>query len=771
MEAGLGGGVNTPRVESVSHISKIELRGFKSFGNSKVTIPLSKGLTVIVGPNGHGKSNIFDALCFVLGEMSAKTLRVKHLPDLIYWGDPNNGHRPAPFAEVSLHFDNSDGRIPMNSATVVISRQVNRNGDCVYRINGKRASRQEIVDLLAPSLTSPGGYNFVMQGDVSRFVNMSPIERRLVIDDLAGVAEYDEKKQKSMAELQKVEANLSTARALLNEISGRMNELKAQMETAMKYKQLTAELDQIKAALMFMKRDALCRKISVLKPTIEKLEKEVGALGEKHKKVLQEKDEKENRMEELEKLIAEQQDADVFVDLEKARAQVDILSSLIRSMSERKSEITRRIAEIAGRIKIGEPHDLNASEELASLTIRFEELHGKFDALSRTLGESESMSNAEEVLDRIKKVLGELAEVLNSISARLSALSQPDQTIGEEPTTGGLRSELTALEKTRTEIEKQLAELHGKLQQARARLESAGATKREFGSSLERLRTQRNRLRNKLHELRERERALEERRREKEERLQELRIQRKSIETELEALKEEMKKIGTDAGLPLTSSFEALSRRAEEIELERNSLGEVNFRAIRDFKEEEKKYNEEKSRYDKLIAEQQSLLEFMKSIDEKKKEVFMKTFTEISRHFSEIFGRLSPGGVGELVLENKDSPFEGGIDIRAKPQGKEVSYVGSISGGEKALTALAFIFALQRYRPTTFYVLDEIDAHLDSQNRKRVAEMLREFSRESQIVVITLHDTMMSVADRLFGITMENRISKVFSVELSGLGG
>jgi chromosome segregation protein len=149
----------------------------------------------------------------------------------------------------------------------------------------------------------------------------------------------------------------------------------------------------------------------------------------------------------------------------------------------------------------------------------------------------------------------------------------------------------------------------------------------------------------------------------------------------------------------------------------------------------------------------------------------MKTFNEISRHFSEIFSELSPGGVGELVLENKESPFEGGLDIRARPQGKEVSYVGSISGGEKALTALAFIFALQRYRPTTFYVLDEIDAHLDPQNRKRVAEMLHKFSRQSQIVVITLHDAMMSVADRLFGITMENKISRVFSVELSGLGG
>lgn len=754
------------------HISKIELRGFKSFGNSKVTIPLSKGLTAIVGPNGHGKSNIFDALCFVLGEMSAKTMRIKHLPDLIYWGDSNNGHRPAPFAEVSLHFDNSEGKIPINSETVVISRQVNRSGDCVYRINNKRASRQEIVDLLAPTMTSPGGYNFVMQGDVSRFVNMNPMERRLVIDDLAGVAEYDEKKQKSMVELQKVENNLRTANVLLNEISGRMGELKAQMETAMKYKQLTGELDQIKATLMLIKREAQKKKLSVLKSKIEKLDEEVNGLRNRHQAVLDEIGEKEERIDKLEKLIDEKQSTDALKDMEKARAQIDAFSDIMGSTSKRKSEIDRKIAEFTERIKKMEgPESQNLSGGIAPLASKFKELHGRFDALSKSLNESKSLDAAEEILHKIKTVLDELAGIVDSLSTHLPPLSRPHPESRQGPTIEELRDELTILRGTRTELENQLAGLQEKIQQARARLENADACEKKIGPSLEKLRADRNRLRDKLHELREKERVLGERKREQDEKLQGLRIQKKSIEAELENLKEEMKKIKTDVNLPLTSNVETLSRRAEEIELERNSLGEVNFRAIRDFKEEEKKYNDEKARYDKLVAEQQSLLEFMKNIDEKKKEVFMKTFNEISRHFSEIFSQLSPGGVAEFVLENKDSPFEGGLEIKANPQGKEVSYVGSISGGEKALTALAFIFALQRYRPTTFYVLDEIDAHLDPQNRKRVAEMLHKFSRESQIVVITLHDAMMSVADRLFGITMENKISRVFSVELSGLGG
>ena len=764
--------MKNPEVESVPYISKIELRGFKSFGNSKVSIPLSKGLTAVVGPNGHGKSNIFDALCFVLGEMSAKTMRAKHLSDLIYWGDQNNGHRPAPFAEVSLHFDNSEGKIPINSETLVISRRVSRGGDCVYKINNKRANRQEIVDLLAPSMTSPGGYNFVMQGDVSRFVNMNPMERRLIIDDLAGVAEYDEKKQKSITELQTVETNLGTANVLLNEISGRMGELKAQMGTAMKYKQLTGELDQIKATLMLIKREAQKKKLSEMKSKIEKLDEEVSGLRNRHQVILDEIGEKEDTIDKLEKLIDEEQSADVLRDMEKARAQVDAFSDLINGTSERKSEIDRKIAGLTERIKkIGGLENQNISDRVVSLASKFKELYGRFDSLSKSLNESKSRDAAEKVLHEIKTVLGELADVVDSLSTQLSSLSRPRPESRKEATIEELRSEFITLRGTQTELENQLVGLQEKVQQARAKLENADVVGKKVGASLEKLRADKNKLREKLRELREKERVLSERKGEQDEKLQELRIQKKSIEAEFENLKDEMKKVRGDANLPLTFNPDALSKKAEEIELERNSLGEDNFRAIRDFKGEEKKYGEEKARYDKLTAEQQSLLEFMRNIDEKKKEVFMKTFNEISRHFGEIFSQLSPGGFGELVLENKDAPFDGGLDIKAKPQGKEVSYVGSISGGEKALTALAFIFALQRYRPTTFYVLDEIDAHLDPQNRKRVAEMLYKFSRESQIVVITLHDAMMSVADRLFGVTMENEISRLFSVELSGLGG
>lgn len=765
--------MNKPqKVENVPHISKIELRGFKSFGNSKITIPLSKGLTAIVGPNGHGKSNIFDALSFVLGEMSVKSMRAKQLSDLIYWGDKKDGFRPAPFAEVALHFNNEDGKIPTNSETVVISRQVKRSGDCVYKINDKRVNRQDIIDLLAPSMTSPGGYNFVMQGDVSRFVNMSPIDRRLIIDDLAGVAEYDEKKQKSVVELQKVEANLNTAGVRLQEISDQMGRLKAQMDIAIRYKQLMRELDEINATLILAKKDAHEKKLSKLKSRIEKLNEDIQKLRDKHQSVMDEIHKHDEKIEKLEDNIEEKQGADVLEEVRVARAQIDALSELLDATSGKQAEIGRRIAELTTQIrKRGEFESETFPSKVVSLASKFKELHGKFNTLNKSLKESKSLAVAEEILHKLGTILDELGPIVDTISNQCRSPSLSHLESSQKPSTADLRAELIGLERARVELGGQLSELQEKIKNARSKLESASNLEKEIRSSIEKLRAEKNELRARVSKLSEKARTLDGKIKVLDGKLQEVLAQKASVEAELNVMKEEMKKIKVEVKLPAKLDTQALEQRAAKIELEKNSLGEVNFSAIRDFREAERRYDSEKVKYDKLAAERESLLNFMHNIDEKKKEVFMKTFNEISRHFNEIFGQLSPGGVGELVLENEESPFEGGIEIRANPQGKDTTVV-SLSGGEKALTALSLIFALQRYRPTTFYVLDEIDAHLDPQNRKRVAEMLRRFSRESQIVVITLHDAIMSTADRLFGVTMDkNKISHLLSVELSGLGG
>ncbi|MEM2890231.1 MAG: AAA family ATPase [Candidatus Hadarchaeum sp.] len=749
------------------YISKIELRGFKSFGNTKVTVPLSRGLTAIVGPNGMGKSNIIDALCFVLGWMSAKTMRAERFSDLLFNG--GNGSRPASFAEVSLHFDNSDGGLQINSKEVVITRQLHRDGRCTYRINKRRATREEIIDLLAPKMTCPGGYNFVLQGEVNRFFNMDPIERRKIIDDLAGVAEYDEKKQKSLNELQKVEANLNNVGAVLTEISTQMENLREQMETAIHFKQLKREREQIQGALLMIKKEKCSEKIGQLEAKISKLTDEIEELKKRYQKTFDAKDKLNAKIDGISRSIDEKRASDVLVEAERSRTEINTLSDILKRTEERKSALDRDIELLNAKIKKIKDSRIIEGENLESTFSKFNEMRNKFLELYRSLVKCESLSSAKNLLKQINEVLNEISEIVARISngADPQKIKEMDSARADERK---LREELAGLQRTRDELAKQTAELKAKINEAQIKLKNADSQEKEIRKSIESLTNGRNLLKQKLESISKRERELETKIRVMEGDLQRLQIQREALSNELKEINANLKKIG-EVNLPKNIDTETLEKRAQEIEAELGPLSErVNLRAIQDFRESERRYNEEKTKYDKLMAEKQSLLNFMAEIDEKKKQVFMKTFNEISKQFTQIFKELSPNGDAMLKLENEQSPFEGGLEIIARPEGSGAAYIGSLSGGQKALTALSFIFALQRYRPTTFYVLDEIDAHLDPKNRTRVAEMLRQFSRDSQIVVVTLHDSIMSVADRLFGVTKENGISRIYSVELSGVG-
>ncbi|MEM4187877.1 MAG: chromosome segregation SMC family protein, partial [Candidatus Hadarchaeum sp.] len=612
------------------YISKIELRGFKSFGNTKVTVPLSRGLTAIVGPNGMGKSNIIDALCFVLGWMSAKTMRAERFSDLLFNG--GNGSRPASFAEVSLHFDNSDGGLQINSKEVVITRQLHRDGRCTYRINKRRATREEIIDLLAPKMTCPGGYNFVLQGEVNRFFNMDPIERRKIIDDLAGVAEYDEKKQKSLNELQKVEANLNNVGAVLTEISTQMENLREQMETAIHFKQLKREREQIQGALLMIKKEKCSEKIGQLEAKISKLTDEIEELKKRYQKTFDAKDKLNAKIDGISRSIDEKRASDVLVEAERSRTEINTLSDILKRTEERKSALDRDIELLNAKIKKIKDSRIIEGENLESTFSKFNEMRNKFLELYRSLVKCESLSSAKNLLKQINEVLNEISEIVARISngADPQKIKEMDSARADERK---LREELAGLQRTRDELAKQTAELKAKINEAQIKLKNADSQEKEIRKSIESLTNGRNLLKEKLESISKRERELETKIRVMEGDLQRLQIQREALSNELKEINANLKKIG-EVNLPKNIDTETLEKRAQEIEAELGPLSErVNLRAIQDFRESERRYNEEKTKYDKLMAEKQSLLNFMAEIDEKKKQVFMKTFNEISKQF------------------------------------------------------------------------------------------------------------------------------------------
>ena len=210
------------------HITELEIDNFKSF-SKKTKIPFLEGFSVISGPNGSGKSNIIDSILFVLALSSSRNLRAEKLTDLINLNSGKN------IAEVSLEF--SDG--------TRIRRRIKRTGNGYYSynyLNERLCKQSDIVDHLAKSGIIPHGYNVVMQGDVTRIMEMSDFERRKIIDEIAGVSEFDTKKQQSLAELDIVRERIEREELLLIELAKRANELKREREHALEYQKWQKEL-------------------------------------------------------------------------------------------------------------------------------------------------------------------------------------------------------------------------------------------------------------------------------------------------------------------------------------------------------------------------------------------------------------------------------------------------------------------------------------------------------------------------------------------------
>ncbi|MEM3618114.1 MAG: AAA family ATPase, partial [Candidatus Bathyarchaeia archaeon] len=228
------------------YIKKIEIKGFKSFGET-AKIVLDKGFTAITGPNGSGKTNVVDAVLFALGELSTKRLRAESAAKLIFHGSEKAGLERARMAKVVIQFDNSDGRIPVDTATVTISREVYRNGQSVYRLNGRRISRVHIMEILSMAGISSTSQNIVLQGTITRLTDISPMERRKIIEDLVGIAQYDAEKAEAEEKLRAADISIRTAMGRIEEVQRRVEDLERERNELLRYNFLKNEIKKFEA--------------------------------------------------------------------------------------------------------------------------------------------------------------------------------------------------------------------------------------------------------------------------------------------------------------------------------------------------------------------------------------------------------------------------------------------------------------------------------------------------------------------------------------------
>src|SRR6056297_1416759 len=286
------------------HIRKLVLDSFKSFGR-KTEIPFYEDFTVVTGPNGSGKSNIIDSVLFALGLARTRGIRAEKLTDLIYnpgyedGAEESSGPREA---SVEVVLDNADGTLDRSQVVnaagsdnvgdvdeIRIKRRVKETEDnyySYYYLNGRSVNLSDIQDLLAQAGVTPEGYNVVMQGDVTGIINMTPHERREIIDEIAGVAEFDAKKEDALAELDTVRERISEAELRIDDKHDRLDQLADERREAMRYRRLRREKEEYEG---YKKASELEEK----RAELASVEAEVDDLADERRKLQRELDERE----------------------------------------------------------------------------------------------------------------------------------------------------------------------------------------------------------------------------------------------------------------------------------------------------------------------------------------------------------------------------------------------------------------------------------------------------------------------------------------------
>ena len=228
------------------HIRKVEIFGFKSFGFKNTTVDFEPGLVSISGPNGSGKSNILDAVIFALGENRPKIMRADKLRSLIH-DIEGEGRRGPKMTRVSVHLDNSDRKIPIDSNMVTVTREMDDKGEYIYYLNQKKDKREHILDLLEVANAGLHQLNVVQQGTVTRISEFTPEEKRQAIEDLIGLSFFDEKKLESEKQLIESDRKLEVALAKMDEIKKRIDELEVERNRKLRHDMLEDELNRLRA--------------------------------------------------------------------------------------------------------------------------------------------------------------------------------------------------------------------------------------------------------------------------------------------------------------------------------------------------------------------------------------------------------------------------------------------------------------------------------------------------------------------------------------------
>lgn len=731
-------------------LKSLELNGFKSFA-SKTVLEFPAGITAVVGPNGAGKSNIIDAIRWLLGEREAKNLRSAKAEDLIFNGTPKKPKMS--LAQAGLHFDNDSGFFPVDFKEVSVIRRVGRDGVSQYFLNKAEVRLKDVIDFFSRSRLGTKGLSIINQGDSDLFVKASPEERRIMIEEILGLREYQIKKIEAERKLKNTSFNLEKVRAMVSEVAPRLRMLKRQTNKWLKRLDLQKELEELENNYFSYKLNEIKITQSKINPILRSLEAQINA-QEKELKILES---------EIKKI--ESQPKEGYQEIRKIKNQQSKL------LLER-SQIQKELGRLEAKLEF-----LAVSQKDDGRVFKNEDLLGLINETRESLEKCLVQSNFEIIRVLIKKIDDFLSFGDNNVqkSQELSELNNLKNNLEIKFNT--FEKELRKLEEQETKFTTGLEKFNKKFQDAFESVETKRKELRDLEEEKNKILFEKEKLNLKLQDLENQLRQIGRN------------INEFPISTVAEGNSpEDLFQFSIDA-----ENFSEIERKMFKFRTELAAIGEIDESLVKEAQEVENHYDfltSQSKDLDKAIIDLKNLI---KELNEKIQSEFNSSLKLINEGFNKFFRLMFGGGNAKLKVkreerkvkndnndntitrdsiedsennnENNESEISTGVDIDLSLPKKKISTLEMLSGGERSLVSIAALFALISISPPPFLVLDEIDAALDENNSKRFANLVKEFSEKTQFIIVTHNRAVMEAADVLYGITTgEEGTSKVLSL-------
>ena len=706
------------------YLEELEIFGFKSFGH-RVNLKFPKGVTCVIGPNGVGKSNLVEAIRWALGEQSLKTLRSKKGEDIIFSG----GQIRLNLAEVFLYLKNKEKNPQPPSQQLMVGRKILRNGENEYFINQNKVKLQDVLLTIAKANFGPKSYSVIGQGMVDSILYSSPLERKEFFAEATGVRKYQLKRKEAMIKLKRSQENFAQAEIALKEIEPRMRFLTRQIKKLSKRQEIERKLLELQKKYYGSKKFKLEKEGEKLKREVEKIKEEVDKksvelkfLQEEFKKISDEKG--SIRFAHLQK--------EYQISLEERRKLLETISILQAksTLNENKQEKFLERERLA-RIEDAFKEFLTQQEELII----------KLEKIKRLEELKEIRINFIKITDKLKRCLEIFQEKKYPSSKKLKETEENLKIINQK-----------------------IKDLEINLQDI---LKEEENKRKEVISQQEKIQKKQEEMSQISFSLKEKE------------------IELARLETKKEDLEEEIKRDCLDQNI-LSLLENKLLRPEEEEEIflkikklkhQLETIEAIDPNISQEYDECSQRYNFLSSQTNDLKKAINSLKKIKEKLDERIKKEFITNFNRINQEFEKYFKILFKGGRAKLVLEEKkeqesleieeEKEEELIIEILARPPAKKIKTLETLSGGEKALTSLALIFAIIKIKNPPFVVLDEVDAALDEINSLRFTEIIKDLARKIQFIIVTHNNVTMETADVVYGMTMKtDNTTHLFSLKL-----